>query len=174
MRDFHATPGLCPTKKDLTSGDSSRSPHISSVVASADLARRRLLVSIAAAPVISFPVAAAAERHLGDGDDTAVFRAYDDWHAAREAWHALERSDDMSNEHDAVCQAAWDVQSKIGERLAELTATTPQGAATQLRWLRSYLKDDILPVGMEPLLERLETLLVAMAATSSTYRSSVI
>lgn len=157
MRTSHATPELCPSS-----------------AASADLARRRLLVSIAAAPVISFPVAAAAERHLGDGDDTAIFRAYEAWHAAREAWHALELSHDSSNEYDAVCQTAWDVQTEAGERLAELTATTPQGAATQLRWLLSYLKDDILPVGMEPLLERLETLLVAMAATSSTYRSSAI
>lgn len=177
MREFPATPELCPTKKDLTPGDSSRCPRISGVVASAasaDLARRRLLTAIAAAPVISFPVVAAAERHLSDGDDTAIFIAYDDWHAAREALHTLELSHDSSNEYDAVCDAAWDVQNEAGQRLAELTATTPQGAATQLRWLLSHLKDGILPVGMEPLLERLETLLVAMAATSSTHRSSAI
>lgn len=155
MRTSHATPELCPSS-----------------AASADLARRRFLTAVAAAPVISFP--AAAERHLGDGDDVAVFSAYDDWQAAREAYHALELSHDSSNEYDAVCQTAWDVQTEAGERLAELTATTPQGAATQLRWLLSRLSDGTLPVETQDLLERLETLLVAMAATSSTYRSSAI
>lgn len=157
MRTSHATPELCPSS-----------------AASADLARRRFLTAVAAAPVISSPIAAAAERHLGDGDDTAIFRAYDAWQGARKATHALELSHDSSNEYDAVCDAAWVVETEAGERLAELTATTPQGAAAQLRWLLSRLDAGALPSEMNPLLERLETLLVAMAATSSTYRSSAI
>lgn len=51
MRDFHATPDLCP-----------------STAASTDIARRCLLTAVAAAPVVAVSGIALAERHSDDAD----------------------------------------------------------------------------------------------------------
>lgn len=87
--------------------------------------------------------------------DAEISNAFAVWQAAREAARALHHPDDLSDEHDAECAAAWVVESEAGERLARLTATTPNGAALQLRWLHTRLGEGTLPFEAESLLGRL-------------------
>jgi hypothetical protein len=110
--------------------------------------RRALLTAAVTAPVaLASPVASAA--------DAAILDAFAAWQAAREAARALYRPDDPSAAHDKLCDAAWVAESEAGERLARLTATTPNGAALQLRWLHTRLGEGILPNEAEALLGRL-------------------
>lgn len=110
--------------------------------------RRTLLTAAVMAPVaLASPVASAA--------DTAIAEAFAAWQAAREAARAMYRPDDLSTAHDKECELAWSAESKAGSRLAELTATTPHGAAQQIRWLHAQLADGVLPVEAESLLSRL-------------------
>lgn len=116
--------------------------------------RRTLLTAAVTAPVaLTSPVASAA--------DAEIFNAFTAWQATREAARAMHRPDDPSDEHDKLCDAAWVAESEAGERLARLTATTPNGAALQLRWLHARLGEGILPNEAEALLARLAGTLAA-------------
>lgn len=116
--------------------------------------RRTLLTAAVTAPVaLTSPVASAA--------DAEISNAFAAWEAVREAARALHLPDDPSDEHDAECTAAWVVEREAGERLARLTATTPNGAALQLRWLHARLREGTLPNEAEGLLARLADTLAA-------------
>lgn len=119
---------------------------------SAGIARRRLLGAVAAAPVIAATIPTVARASAAD---TAIVDAFVAWQAAREAARAMYRPDDLSANHDKLCDAAWVAESEAGERLARLTATTPNGAALQLRWLHTRLGEGALPFEAESLLGRL-------------------
>ena len=87
--------------------------------------------------------------------DAAILDAFAAWQAARQAAKAIHRPDDLSDAHDRLCHGAWVAESEAGERLARLTATTPNGAALQLRWLHTRLGEGTLPFEAESLLGRL-------------------
>lgn len=98
---------------------------------------------------------APSRRTLLTAADAAIVDGFAAWQAARQAARAIHRADDLSDAHDAECAAAWVVEREAGERLARLTATTPNGAALQLRWLHARLGEGTLPNEAGALLVRL-------------------